>query len=69
MKIRLAGLRVNAGLTQEYVAEQLHISKTTLGNWENYRTSPTNVQMNKLCELYHCTLEDIFIPKELSKER
>lgn len=69
MKIKLAGLRVNAGLTQEHVAEELHVSKSTVGKWENYKTSPTSIQLNKLCELYGCTLDDVYIPDKLSKER
>lgn len=68
MKIRLAGLRVNAGLSQDDVASELHVSKSTVGKWENYKTSPTATQLQQLCELYHCTLNDVFIPTQLSKE-
>ena len=68
MKIRLAALRVNAKLSQEAVAEILHISKSTLGKWENYATSPTATQLQQLCDLYHCTMNDVFIPSKLSKE-
>ncbi len=68
MKIRLAGLRVNAELSQEDVANSLHVSKSTVGKWENYVTSPTATQLQQLCNLYHCTLNDVFIPSKLSKE-
>lgn len=66
MKLKLSALRVNAGLTQEEVAEKMHISKATLGKWENYKTFPTSVQLRQLCSLYNCTLNDIFIPDKLS---
>jgi len=65
MKIRLAGLRVNAGLSQEDVANALHISKRTIGQWENYVTSPTATQIQHLCDLYNCTLNDVFIHNRL----
>ena len=67
-KLRLAGLRVNAELTQEDVANALHVSKSTVGKWEKYITSPTATQLQQLCNLYHCTLNDVFIPSKLSKE-
>lgn len=67
MKLRLSALRNNAGLTQEEVAEKLHINKATLGKWENYKTFPTSVQLSQLCSLYNCTLNDIFIPDKLSE--
>lgn len=68
MKIRLSGLRVNAGLSQEEVANELHVSKSTVGSWEKYATSPTAIQMQQLCDLYRCTLNDVFIPSKLSNE-
>lgn len=33
-KISLAAARVNAGLTQDEVAKRMHVSKTTILNWE-----------------------------------
>ena len=34
IQISLAAARVNAGLTQEEVAEKLQVSKKTIVNWE-----------------------------------
>lgn len=34
-KITLAAARVNAGMTQEEVAKEMHVSKNTIVNWEN----------------------------------
>ncbi len=67
-KMRLAGLRVNAKLTPAYVADALHGSKSNVGKWENDITYPTAVQLQQLCDLYDCTLNDVFIPSKLSKE-
>lgn len=68
MKIRLAALRVNAELSQEAAADALCVSKSTLSKWESYTTSPTAAQLQQLCDLYHCTMNDVFIPSKLSKE-
>lgn len=67
MKLRLSALRVNAGLTQNDVAEKMHISKVTLGNWENYKTFPNAAQLNELCSLYNCTMDDVFMPGKHSE--
>lgn len=67
MKLRLSALRVNAGLTQDEVARRLHINKATLGKWENYKTFPDAMQLNSLCSLYKCTMDDIYIPNKLSE--
>lgn len=67
MKLRLSALRVNAGLTQEEVAEKMHKNKATIGKWESYKTFPTSVELMQLCSLYSCTLDDIFIPDKLSE--
>lgn len=67
MKLRLSALRVNAGLTQEDVAEKMHINKATLGKWENYKTFPNAAQLNELCGLYNCTMDDVFMPGKRSE--
>ena len=67
MKVSLKALRVNANLNQQQVAERLGIAKVTLVNWEANKTYPTLVQLSKLCELYSCTLDDIFLPDKLTK--
>ena len=38
MKMKKA--RINAGLTQEQVAESLGVSRQTISNWENDKTYP-----------------------------
>ncbi|MBR3238747.1 MAG: helix-turn-helix transcriptional regulator [Oscillospiraceae bacterium] len=58
-KITLEAARVNAHLTQDEAARQLHITKQTLVNWEKGRTEPTISQALKLCELYKIPIEHI----------
>lgn len=44
--------RVNAGLSQTEVAEQLHVSKSTVSRWETGGLPVNKEIRQKLCELY-----------------
>ena len=59
MAISLKAARVNAGLTQSFVCDALNISKTTITNYELYRTKPDIETAKKLAELYGMTVDDI----------
>jgi len=52
-EISLASARINANLTQQEVADKMHISKQTLVNWEKYRTEPSVTQADELIKLYN----------------
>ena len=47
-------------LSQSDIAENLGITKQTVSNWERKRTEPclTVLQIQKLCNLLDCKLED-----------
>jgi transcriptional regulator with XRE-family HTH domain len=63
MKISLAAARVNAGLTQKEAAAMLDISNRTLGKWENGESFPNAQQIEKICELYVVSYDNInFLP-------
>ena len=62
LQISLAAARVNAKLTQEDVAKQLHVSNNTVTNWEKGYTTPSISQARELSELYQMPLEFIFLP-------
>ena len=62
MQITLAAARVNAGLTQKEVAEEMHISKQTLVNWEKGVTYPKPAYFEMLCRIYNINRENIFLP-------
>lgn len=59
MAIQLKAARVNAGFTQDYVCKALKISKTTITNYERYRTKPDIDMAKKLADLYGMNIEDI----------
>ena len=63
LKITLKAARVNAGLSQKYVADTLGISNKTLSSWENGDTFPSAKYIALLCELYNVSYDDIiFLP-------
>lgn len=63
MKISLEAARRNAKLTQKEVAERLGVSNGTVSNWENYVSYPDAEQIEKICELYGASYDDInFLP-------
>ena len=61
-KLKLKALRVNSGMTQGEAAEQIGVERTTLLNWEKYKTFPRAPQLKKICDVYNCTISDIFFP-------
>lgn len=66
MKVKLKALRVNAELTQEEAAKKMGVTRETIQNWEAHRTFPNINSLNKLCDIYNCSLNDIFIPSSLA---
>ncbi len=67
MKIKLKALRVNAELSQTDAAKAIGITERTLQNWENYNTFPDALQLLRICSVYKCELNDIFLPDKLAK--
>lgn len=62
MMISLKAARVNAGLTQQQAASLIAVGKKTLWSWENGKTFPKVDQLKKLCEIYHVSMDSIFLP-------
>ena len=63
VKMTLAAARVNVGLTQKEVALSLGVSNKTVCDWENARSYPDAVQIQKLCDLYCVHYDNInFLP-------
>lgn len=59
VQISLAAARVNAEMTQEYVAKILGVSKQTVVNWEKGRTGIEYSLAKKLSKLYQIPLNNI----------
>ena len=63
MTNKLKELRKNHNLTQKQVAEILQISKTGYASWEQGLSEPNVVYLNKLANLFGCTV-DYLIDRE-----
>jgi len=63
MKKTLKDFRKLAGLTQDEVAEALHVSHDTISRWESGLTQPTAPQIIEICKAYKCKFEDIIWPE------
>lgn len=68
MRLTLKSARVNLNLTQEEAARNLGISRSKLKNWESGRSFPKQPEIEKLCELYRVTYDQIdFCPEHHKK--
>ena len=59
MKVTLKAARINRGLTQEDVANELNVTKKTVGSWEMGKTMPKIDKIEHLCSLLGCKYDDI----------
>ena len=62
IQISLAAARVNAGMTQEELAEKMHLSKHTIVNWEKGRVKPKPAQFEMYCRI--CNISTDFVDLE-----
>ena len=69
IQISLAAARVNAKMTQQDVAEKMHISKQTIVNWEKGKSVPRIPEMEMLSRLYNIPQDYIFLPSYSTKSR
>lgn len=67
MKISLKAARVNAELTRKEVVKHLGFSIDTLKSIENGKREVKITELYILCELYNCTIDDIFLPFNFAK--
>ena len=58
-RVTLAAARVNKGYTQAVAAEKLGVNVNTLKNWERGVTFPKQPQIEKLCEVYEVTYDEL----------
>lgn len=69
LQISLAAARVNAGFTQEEIAEKLGVTRATIVNWEKGRVVPKIPEVTMLSELYNIPTDNIFLPIKSTKSR
>ena len=63
-KITLKAARVNAGYTQDTLAEKLKVSRATVNAWECGRTEMKPHHVYAFCYVTHMSEDDILLPKK-----
>lgn len=56
---KLKDARLKSGFTQENVAEQIHVSRQTISNWENEKSYPDIISVIELSNLYSISLDEL----------
>ena len=56
---KLKNSRINAGMTQQKVAEEINVSRQTISNWENGKSLPDVISLIKISDLYKVSLDDL----------
>lgn len=64
MKNKLEEIRKERGITQEYLAKILEVSRQTVGSLENGRYNPSIILAFKIARYFKMSIEDIFIYEE-----
>ncbi len=64
MAISIKAARVNAGYTQQEVADKVKMTKNTIASYESYTTIPDILTAQAMAELFNMTLDDIAWTKD-----
>jgi putative transcriptional regulator len=67
LKNRLEELRKLHGIRQEELADQLEVSRQTIGSLENGRYNPSIILAFKIARFFNISIEEIFIYEEEEK--
>lgn len=59
IKLSLKAARINAKLSQKYVADKLDIAVSTLRNWESGKTFPKQPAIEQMCKLYETSFDEL----------
>ena len=62
LKIRLAAARVNAGLSQEEMANRMQVSRATIVNWETDKSKMSEADLMLYSTICKFPKENIFLP-------
>ena len=68
-RITLAAARVNAGLTQEAIAEKLGVTRTTYNAWETGKAMMKTAYFIAFCQIVGFGPDDIILPFEFTESK
>ena len=58
--IKIKELRLNIGITQEQLAEQLNVGQSTVAMWECGINMPRSDKLPELAKALECEVSDLF---------
>lgn len=64
MKNRVKELRTSAGMTQQQLADRVHVSSRTIISLEKELYNPSLLLAYRIAELFGVTVEDLYCLKE-----
>ena len=67
VKQTIKQLRKAKGISQEQLAEQLHVTRQAVSNWENGKTQPDIETLTQIAEYFEVSVERLIYGKEKSK--
>jgi transcriptional regulator with XRE-family HTH domain len=56
-------IRTENGLTQDQMAERLHVTRQAVSNWENGRNLPDIEQLIAVARTFHVSLDRLILPE------
>ena len=62
LKIKLSAVRVNAGLSQQDIADKMGVSRITVGNWESGKVKIKEAEIRMYADICSFPRENIFLP-------
>lgn len=60
-------LRKEKGINQEQLAEQLHVTRQAVSNWENGKTQPDIETLTQIAEYFDCSMERLIYGEKVSR--
>lgn len=66
---KLMQMRKKLGLSRRKLAARLGVSYMSISNWERNSVRPSPASMQKLCDFFHCSPDDLFITPSKSEEK
>ena len=66
---KLTQMRKKLGLSQRELAARLGVSDMSISFWECNSVRPSPASMQKLCDFFHCSPDDLFITPSKSEEK
>lgn len=61
-------IRAERGMTQEQLAERLHVTRQAVSNWEQGKTQPDVETLSSMAEVFEVSVEELIYGNRAHKE-